>query len=113
MSQPAHIGDTNRLLGYPGDARLLLVNADDFGMYSSTNEGIIRACREGIVRSTSLMMPCPGAPRAIQLLKENPEIRIGVHLSVVRDIDHYSWGPLSPREKVSTLLDEREGSVHG
>ena len=25
-------GQTNRLLGYPPDARLLIINADDFGM---------------------------------------------------------------------------------
>ena len=106
MSQPAYTGNTNGLLGYPSDARLLLVNADDFGMYPSINEGIVQAIKGGIVRSTSLMMPCPGAPRAIQLLKEHPEMHVGVHLSVVRDIDDYYWGPLSPREKVSTLLDE-------
>ncbi len=36
---------TNRLLGYPEDARLLIVNADDFGMCNSTNEAIIRTLR--------------------------------------------------------------------
>jgi predicted glycoside hydrolase/deacetylase ChbG (UPF0249 family) len=93
-------------LGYPDDAQLLLVNADDFGMYRGINETIIRACREGIVRSTSLMMPCPGASQAVQLLQENPEIRFGVHLSVIRDIGHYLWGPLAPNGKIPSLLDE-------
>jgi chitin disaccharide deacetylase len=103
---------TNRLLGYPDDARLLLVNADDFGMYQDINEAIVRAFKEGIVRSTSLMIPCPGAPQAIQLLRENPEIRFGVHLSVIRDIAGYEWGPLAPKEKVPSLLDE-EGNLYG
>ncbi len=105
MSQ-AHKGETNKLLGYPDDARLLLVNADDFGMYQAINEAIVRAFKEGIVRSTSLMIPCPGASRALQLLKDNPDLAFGVHLSVIRDIDHYRWGPLTPKEKVSSLLDE-------
>lgn len=105
MSQ-AHKGETNKRLGYPADARLLLVNADDFGMYQDINDAVVRAFREGIVQSTSLMIPCPGAPRAIQLLKENPEICCGVHLSVIRDIDHYRWGPLTPKERVPSLLDE-------
>jgi predicted glycoside hydrolase/deacetylase ChbG (UPF0249 family) len=99
------VSETNRLLGYPDDARLLLVNADDFGMYSATNEAIVRAFREGIVRSTSLMLPCAGTSHAIRLLDENPELHFGVHLAVVRDYD-YPWEPLSPKEIVSSLLDE-------
>jgi chitin disaccharide deacetylase len=101
-----HGSQTNRLLGFPDDARLLLVNADDFGMYPDINEAVVRAFKEGIVQSTSLMIPCPGASQAIRLVKENPVIRCGVHLSVIRDIDHYRWDPLAPKEKVPSLLDE-------
>jgi hypothetical protein len=28
---------TNHILGYPNDARLLIINADDFGMCNSIN----------------------------------------------------------------------------
>jgi chitin disaccharide deacetylase len=102
----AHYGTTAGLLGYPDDARLLLVNADDFGMYDAINAAVVRAFAEGIVRSTSLMVPCPGAAEAMRLLKENPDLPFGVHLSVVRDIAHYRWGPLAPRERVPSLLAE-------
>src|ERR687892_2165907 len=81
----AHHGTTAGLLGYPDDARLLLVNGDDFGMYHAINEAVIRAVAGGIVQSTSLMIPCPGAAEAVRLLKENPDLPFGVHLSVVRD----------------------------
>lgn len=97
---------TNRLLGYPDDARLLLLNADDFGMYDDVNDGVVRALTEGIVRSTSLMVPCPGASRAIKWLREHPETPFAVHLSIVNDIPGYRWGPMAPRESVSSLLDE-------
>lgn len=97
---------TNRLLGYPDDARLLLVNADDFGMYDDVNEGVARALTEGIVRSTSLMVPCPGASRAMAWLREHPETPFAVHLSIVNDIPGYRWGPMASRESVSSLLDE-------
>jgi len=50
---------TNSLLGYPDDARLLLVNTDDFGMCHAVNEAIIRSLEEGIVGSCSVMVPCP------------------------------------------------------
>jgi predicted glycoside hydrolase/deacetylase ChbG (UPF0249 family) len=101
-----HKSETNKLLGYPDDARLLLINADDLGMYQAINEAIVRTFQEGVVRSTSLMVPCPGASQAMQLLKENPLIRFGVHLSVIRDIDHYRWDPLTSKGKVPSLLDE-------
>ena len=110
MSQ-ARKGITTELLGHPDDARLLLINADDFGMYRAINEAVVRASKEGIVRSTSLMVPCPGAAHAIQLLRENPDVRFGVHLSVIRDIEGYLWGPLTPKEEVPTLTDA-DGHFH-
>jgi predicted glycoside hydrolase/deacetylase ChbG (UPF0249 family) len=97
---------TNTLLGYPEDARLLIVNADDFGMCHANNEGTLRAFKEGIVRSTTLMAPCPWAPHAMQLLKENPEIAFGVHLTLVSEHSTYRWGPVASKDKVSSLLDE-------
>lgn len=58
----------NGLLGYPADARLLIVNADDFGMCHAINEAILQTLKAGIVSSTTLMVPCPWAPHAMQLL---------------------------------------------
>jgi predicted glycoside hydrolase/deacetylase ChbG (UPF0249 family) len=96
---------TNRLLGYPADARLLIVNADDFGMCNSVNEAIKRALKEGLVRSTTLMVPCPWALHAMHFLKDHPEIPFGVHLTVISDPINYRWGPLTSREKVPSLVD--------
>jgi chitin disaccharide deacetylase len=97
---------TNRLLGYPVDARLLIINADDFGMCHAINEATLRTLKEGIVTSTSLMAPCPWAPHAMQLLKENPDISFGIHLTVVCDSNIYRWGPLTSKEKAPSLVDE-------
>ncbi|MCX6046998.1 MAG: polysaccharide deacetylase family protein [Chloroflexi bacterium] len=97
---------TNRQLGYPADARLLLINADDFGMCHAINVAIFRALTEGVVRSTTLMMPCPWALHAIHLLKEHPDLAFGVHLAVICDTVDYKFGPLTPKEKVPSLLDE-------
>ncbi len=102
----SHEGRTNRLLGYPVDARLLIVNADDFGMCHAINAAILRAFQDGIVSSTSVMVPCPWAPHAMQLLKEHPEIPFAVHLTVVRDFDGYRWGPLTAKDRVPSLIDE-------
>ena len=102
----SHKSQTNKLLGYPDDARLLILNADDFGMYQAINEAILRTLKEGVVRSTSLMTPWPSASHAMKLLEQNPDIAFGVHLTVICDIDNYRWGPLTPKEKVPSLSDE-------
>jgi hypothetical protein len=54
---PSNKGLTNRLLGYPADARLLIVNADDFGMCQAVNEAVFRVFQNGVLRSTTLMVP--------------------------------------------------------
>lgn len=102
---------TNQLLGYPPDARLLIINADDFGMCHSVNEAIIQTLQTGIVQSTTLMVPCPWALHAMQFLAEHPEISFGVHLTVISDWPYYRWGPVTPKALVPTLLNA-EGVFH-
>ena len=97
---------TNRLLGYPVDARLLIINADDFGMCHAINEAIFRALKKGVLRSTTLMVPCPWTLHAMRFLEEHPEIPFGIHLTVISDWIDYRWGPVTSREKVPSLIDK-------
>jgi len=97
---------SNELLGFPSDARVLIVNNDDFGMYHAINTAVVRSIEEGIASSCSLMVPCPWAPHAMRLLRERPEIPFGIHLTLVCDTAHYRWGPMTAKEKVPSLLDE-------
>ena len=97
---------TYLLLGYPVDARLLIINADDFGMYHAINKSIIRTLQEGIVRSTTLMVPCPWALHAMHFLDDHPEIPFGIHLTVISDWDDYRCVPVTSREKVPSLIDK-------
>jgi predicted glycoside hydrolase/deacetylase ChbG (UPF0249 family) len=99
-------GQTNHLLGYPADARLLIINADDFGMCHAVNEAVIRALENGVLRSTTLMVPCPWALHAMHFLADHPEVPFGVHLTVISDWVDYRWGPITPREKVPSLIDK-------
>ena len=105
MSQ-SQVSETNRLLGYSADSRLLIINADDFGMCHATNAAIFRALTEGVACSTTLMVPCPWALHAMRLLRENPGIPFGVHLTALCDGADYRWGPLTPRDRVPSLVDE-------
>ena len=55
----------------------LVVNADDFGMSAAISRGILRAHREGIVTSTSVLGTRPISPGARALLAEAPELGVG------------------------------------
>jgi len=60
----------------------LIVNADDFGISSKRNAGIIEAHRRGIVTSTSLMAYAPAFPEAVKYAKACPTLDVGVHLNL-------------------------------
>lgn len=97
---------SSELLGHPPDARVLIVNCDDFGMYEDINTAVIDSIEQGIASSCSLMPVCPAAPRAMRLLQDRPQIPFGIHLTLVRDSARDRWEPLSPKTAVTSLLDE-------
>ena len=98
--------DTNKLLGYPADARLLIINADDLGMCHAINAAILRSFTDGVVCSTTLMTPCPWALHAMEMLADHPDLPFGVHLTLISDTANYRWGPLTSRDRVPSLVDE-------
>jgi chitin disaccharide deacetylase len=63
--------------------RRLIVNADDFGRSHSINQAIIRAHREGILTTASLMVNEEGFDEAVQLARETPKLGVGLHLVTV------------------------------
>lgn len=102
----AEVPRANELLGYPADARLLILNADDFGMCHGQNLGAIRSITEGLVSSCSLMAPTPWCLHAADFLRRHREVPFAVHLTVVSEYRHYRWGPVAPPAEVPSLLDE-------
>ena len=97
--------DFFRVLGHsPGD-RLLMINSDDFGMCHAANVGTISALTEGFATSAGVLMPCPWAPEALRFWKEHPEVSIGVEIALTSEWEGYRWGPLTPRDRVPSLVD--------
>jgi len=76
----------------------VIINADDFGLCPSVNEGIILAHRQGILTSATLMANTSGFDQAVAMARENPALGIGVHLNIVRG------RPLSPPGTIPTLV---------
>jgi|ERR1051326_3894205 hopanoid biosynthesis associated protein HpnK len=64
-------------------SRRLIVNADDFGRSHSINQAVIRAHREGILTTASLMVNGDAADEAVKLARQNPRLGVGLHVSVV------------------------------
>jgi hopanoid biosynthesis associated protein HpnK len=87
--------------------RRLIVNADDFGRSSAINQAVVRAHREGILTSTSLMVNEPAASEAVRLARENPRLAVGLHLTLL--LGHSALAP----DKIPGLVnDQGEFSHH-
>ena len=85
----------------PDSVRRLIVNADDFGRSHSINEAVIRAHREGILTTASLMVNEPACAEAVALAKENPKLGVGLHLTLLQG--HSTLPP----EKIPELVNSR------
>lgn len=91
------------LLKKLGATKALIINGDDFGYSDDINAGILRGFKEGIITSSSLMMPSKSLKGALKIIAENPGLDVGVHLVLAQDAPN-DPGPLSPAEKVPTLV---------
>ena len=83
----------------------LIVNADDFGISKSVNEGIVEAHLNGIVTSASIMANGRAFNHAVKLCYDNPSLDIGVHLSLVEE------NPVLAPEMIPSLVNS-EGHFH-
>jgi hopanoid biosynthesis associated protein HpnK len=63
--------------------RRLIVNADDFGRSHAINQAVIRAHREGILTTASLMVNEAAADEAVALAHQCPSLGVGLHLALV------------------------------
>jgi chitin disaccharide deacetylase len=82
-----------------------IVNADDFGLDSGINRGIVEAHCRGIVTSVSLMPTGDAFDEAIALAHENVNLAVGVHLTLVEG------RPVLPAEKIPSLVTADGGFV--
>ena len=73
----------------------LIVRGDDMGYSHSGNEALIKCSREGIQTSVEVIVPSPWFPEAVRMLKENPDIDVGIHLAITSEWDNVKWRPLS------------------
>ena len=93
-------------LGYPPDAKLLIVHGDDLGMAHSVDVASIKAFESGLVTSGSIMVPCPWLPEIAAYARSHPEADLGLHLTLTSEWTSYRWGPVLSKDRVASLLDK-------
>jgi predicted glycoside hydrolase/deacetylase ChbG (UPF0249 family) len=84
----------------------LLIRCDDVGMSHTVNMAVHELMGTGVPFSTSVMVPCPWFLEAAAILRANPQIGVGIHLTVNSEWEHYKWGPVVGAAKVPSLVDE-------
>jgi hypothetical protein len=98
---------TAEKLGYPRDAKLLIIHADDLGVSHSENEASFKAMEQGSVNSGSIMVPCPWFPEVAAWARQHPQADLGLHLTLTAEWKYYKWGTVASRGEVQTLLTEQ------
>ncbi|MFQ5828499.1 MAG: carbohydrate deacetylase [Candidatus Methylomirabilia bacterium] len=78
--------------------KLLIVNADDFGLTNGVSRGILEAYRKGIVTGTSLLVNRPVGVELLAQLQAS-DLGVGLHLSLTLGV------PVSIASAVPSLVD--------
>ncbi len=93
-------------LGLPADvSRAAVVHVDDLGMSHAANTGGFEAMENGPATCGSIMVPCPWFADAAARANENPNLDLGVHLTLNAEYDSYRWGPVLGAGAVPSLVD--------
>ncbi|MFT3670745.1 polysaccharide deacetylase family protein [Aestuariivirga sp.] len=81
------------------------INIDDIGMCHGANVAFVALSKAGRVDSGSLMVPCPWYLEMVDLAKANPDLNVGIHLTLNSEKTYYRWRPMSKASKASGLVD--------
>jgi chitin disaccharide deacetylase len=102
---PAQTRSVAERLGYPADAKLLILHGDDLGVAHSVNVASLDALSRGDISSASIMMPTPWVTEVAEYARSHPDADLGVHLTLTSEWQTYRWGSVAPSDRVQSLLD--------
>jgi chitin disaccharide deacetylase len=104
---PTHVvghADASRHSGTPAPV-YLIIRTDDAGMSHSVNMALERLIATGMPVSVSVMFPTPWYQETVDILKRNPQVSVGIHLTLNSEWKNYRWGPVLGRTAVPSLVD--------
>lgn len=94
-------------LGYPKEAKLVILHVDDLGVSHAENAASISAMEKGCINSASIMVPCPWFMEIAQYAKNHPERDFGLHITLTSEWNNYKWGPVSPIQSVLSIVNKK------
>jgi uncharacterized lipoprotein YddW (UPF0748 family)/predicted glycoside hydrolase/deacetylase ChbG (UPF0249 family) len=99
-SPPAEITamDTEKKIYY-------LIRCDDMGMSHAVNMAVQKVIETGIPLCVSVMVTCPWYQEAVEILKDYPNVSVGIHLTLNSEWKNYRWGPILDKKAVPSLVD--------
>jgi hypothetical protein len=108
LAGQAALGESSTLkqLGLPPETRVLLIHADDVGMCWSAHLASQEAMEKGSATCGSAMVPCSWFPATARACKQNPNLDMGLHLTLTSEWSVYRWGPVAGRSVVPKLVDD-------
>jgi predicted glycoside hydrolase/deacetylase ChbG (UPF0249 family) len=89
----------------------LMLRLDDVGMNHSVNMAMKKMADTKMPFSASVQFACPWYQEAVEILKKNPQVSVGVHLTLTSEWKNYRWGSVTGREAVPSLVD-KDGYFH-
>jgi hypothetical protein len=92
-------------LGYPADAKLLLIHADDLAIAHSEDAASFEALDKGAATSASIIVPGPWLTEVADYAKVHPDADLGLHLALTSEWKTFRWGSVESKDKVPSLLD--------
>lgn len=95
FTQVSSAASTAELLGFAPTDRILIIHADDIGMSHTVNRAAREVFQAGLVKSGSVMTPCPWTSEVQALLRENPHLDLGIHATLTSEWKYLKWAPLS------------------
>lgn len=93
-------------LGYPKNAKLLIIHADDLGVSHSENAASIQAIEHGSVSSASIMVPCPWFPEIAAYAQAHPKADLGLHLTLTSEWKYLKWPAVAGNQTVPKLVNQ-------
>src|SRR5437773_9695899 len=84
----------------------LIIRTDDIGMSHSVNMAMQKLVSTGMPVSVSVLFVCPWYQEAVEILKQHPNVSVGIHLALNSEWKNYRWGPVTGSQAVPSLVDE-------